>query len=215
MDRPASEPLATLLRRYRAWIWVCAVVVGTSAFGWVRFHQRSSPIAVQPERTAAELVRQTDRLCEKVGGRPFTGWLVEHYPDAVLKSRSWLSNGILQGLSEGWYANGALQVREQFAGGVTEGTVTRWREDGSKLSEGTSHNGKLEGLFSRWHPAGQLAEEVRFHEGVPDGLSHAWYPDGSLKAEVRHQNGAVVDRQFWKPGDKDGHVVAARGVSTQ
>ena len=212
MVRPDSAPTAPSRRRLGGWLWLCAVVAVALSFGWVRFHRSGSNAADQPERTATQLIRQADRLCDKEGGRPFTGWLVERYPDSLLKSRSWLSNGVLQGLSEGWYTNATLQVREQFTGGVSEGTVTRWREDGSKLSEGTAHNGKLEGLFRRWHPTGQLAEVVPFHAGVPDGLSHAWHPDGSLKAEVRHQNGTVSERHFWKPGDKDGHVLAVQGT---
>jgi hypothetical protein len=212
MVRPASAPPALEQRRLGAWLWLGPLVAVAMTFVWVRFHRTGSNSPDQPERTATQLVRQADRLCDKEGGRPFTGWLVERYSDSVVKSRSWLSNGVLHGLSEGWYTNGTLQVREQFASGVSEGTVTRWREDGSKLSEGTAHNGKLEGLFRRWHPTGQLAEEVPFHAGVPDGLSHAWHPDGSLKAEVRHINGTLGDRHYWKPGDKDGHVLAVQGI---
>ena len=212
MASPASVPSAPQRRRLGAWLRLIAVAAVVLTFAWKRFHKSGSTTGDQPERTAKELVRQEDRLCDKEGGKPFTGWLVERYPDAVLKSRSWLSNGVLQGLSEGWHTNGIIQVREQFVSGVSEGPVTRWREDGTKLSEGTSHDGKLDGPFRRWHPTGQLAEEVTFHAGVPDGLSHAWHPDGSLKADVRHENGAIKDRHFWKPGEKDGHIVAAQGV---
>lgn len=211
MTAPLPENRSASRRSRGAWAWVSAVGIVSAALTWVVLQPRRTEATVPSERTAAELDRQADRLCEKESGRPFTGWLVDRYPDAVLKSRSWLSNGVLHGPSEGWYASGTLQVREQFADGVTEGTVTRWREDGSKLSEGITHVGKQEGLFRRWHPDGQLSEEIPFQDGVPDGLSRAWHPDGSFKAEVRHQKGSIVERRFWKPGEKDGRVVAEQG----
>ena len=164
------------------------------------------------EHTVDQVTRRDGKLCDKTDGQPVTGWLVERTVDASLKSKSWLSNGILNGISEGWYTNGAMQVREYFIGGVANGPVTRWNEDGSKRSEGTAHDGKLEGVFRGWHPSGQLAEEVTFHDGTPDGISRAWHPDGSLKAEVRHSKGTIVARHYWKPGEKDGRALAAQGV---
>ena len=213
MVRPATVPPASMRRRVVAWACLGAVVSVALGLGWVRFHRTGPAATAATERTASELVRQADRLCEKDGGRPFTGWLVERYPDAALKSRSWLSNGVLQGISEGWYTNGTLQVREHYAAGVSKGEVTRWSEDGAKESEGTALDGKLEGVFRRWYPTGRLSDEVRFSAGVPEGLSQAWHPDGSLKAEVRHQNGVIVERRFWRSGEKDGRTLAAQGAS--
>jgi len=188
MVRPAPAPPASWRRRVVAWGCLGAVVSAALILGWVRFHRTDFSTKAAAERTAAELVRQADRLCEKDGGRPFTGWLVERYPDAALKSRSWLSNGVLHGISEGWYTNGTLQVREHYADGISKGEVTRWSEDGAKESEGTALDGKLEGVFRRWYPTGQLSDEVHFRSGVPKGLSTAWPPYRSLKAEVRPQN---------------------------
>lgn len=212
MAHPASVPPAAPQRRIGARGWTAVFVAMALIAVWVWFHRSNSGSGPQQERTAGELVRHGDRLCETNSGHPFTGWLVDRYPDSALKSRSQMSNGILQGVSEGWYANGALQLREMFANGVSEGIVTHWCEDGSKLSEGTAHEGKLEGTFRRWHPTGQLAEEVSFRAGAPEGVSHAWHPDGSLKAEVRHQEGKIVDRRFWKPGEKVGQIAAVEGA---
>lgn len=202
MAPSANDPTPSLPRRIGVRLGMATVVAGALTAGWLRFHQRHLTDTHHPERTARELVRTSDQLWDQEAGRPFTGWLVERYPDSILKSRSWLSNGILHGISEGWYTNGTLQIREHFEAGLSEGPVSRWREDGTRLSEGTSHAGKLDGRFQRWHPNGQLAEEVSFRAGVPDGISRAWHPDGSVKAEVRHEKGAIVDRHFWKPGEK-------------
>ncbi len=163
------------------------------------------------ERTAAELVRREGAWWDPADNQPFTGWLIERYPDHQLQSRSALSNGILVGVSEGWNTNGVQQIREEFQPGLSEGPVVRWREDGTKLSEGVARAGKLEGPFRRWHPNGQLAEEVTLRRGEAQGVSRAWFPSGHLKAEVRLNDGKVVAQQFWKDGEQDGGMV--RSVS--
>jgi antitoxin component YwqK of YwqJK toxin-antitoxin module len=154
------------------------------------------------ERLVSELVRQDGGLADPATGRLFTGWLLDRYPDGALRSKSWLSNGVLQGLSEGWYPNGVQEIREHFVAGKSQGSVTRWREDGTMLSEGIAVDGRLEGIFRRWHSNGQLAEEATLRLGVPEGVSRAWYPDGSLRAEVQLDGGTVVRQQFWKAGER-------------
>jgi antitoxin component YwqK of YwqJK toxin-antitoxin module len=46
-----------------------------------------------------------------------------------------VSNGQLNGVSEGWFTNGVLQIREHFMDGSSEGPVTKWHSSGAKLSE--------------------------------------------------------------------------------
>ena len=164
------------------------------------------------ERTASELMRREGAWWDPTDNKPFTGWLIERYPDHQLQSRSALSNGILAGVSEGWNTNGVQQIREEFLAGLSEGPVVRWREDGTRLSEGVARAGKLEGQFRRWHPNGRLAEEVTLRRGEARGVSRAWFPGGNLKAEVRLNDGKVVAQQFWKDGEQDGATVGS--VST-
>lgn len=132
--------------------------------------------------------------------RAFTGWVTEQYGEARPKSRSHVVAGRLDGLSEGWHANGAPSIQEHFVAGLSEGLVTRWAQDGSKLSEGNSRAGRFEGVFRRWHSNGVLAEELEMAGGEPHGLSRSWHPSGSPKAEVRLNRGKVVERKFWPDG---------------
>jgi len=203
--RRASQPVLAAL--------VCC---GVALVFWsaVRFWSAGDPPETAAERTSAELIRQAGALWEKSTQRPFTGWLVERYPEGSLRSRSWLSNGVLSGISEGWHTNGVLQIQEHFLAGVSEGPVTRWRDDGSKVSEGVAQAGKLEGWFRRWHTNGQMSEEVTLRVGEPFGLSRSWFPSGSLQAEVRLDAGRVVTQHFWKDGDKDGRNLATVNVSS-
>jgi hypothetical protein len=189
----------------------CSVVcvLALTLWGAFRLSRASNSAAPMPERTSAELVRRAGLLWGTSANGPFTGWLVERYADGGLHSRSWIADGVLAGVSEGWATNGVLLAREHFVAGLSEGPVIRWRDDGSKLSEGTTRAGKLEGVFRRWHPNGQLAEEVVLRAGAPDGPSHAWFPSGFLKAEVQLVEGKAVSQRFWKDGEKDGGLIAS------
>jgi len=205
---PGCRPRQSLLTAL-----VCGAMLAVTVMGVVLFQRSRVPGPPAPERTEAELIRRDGVLMEKAGSHPFSGWLVERQPAGSLRSRSWISNGILSGVSEGWHTNGVLLIREQFVAGLSEGPVTRWRDDGSKLSEGVARAGKLEGVFRRWHANGQLAEEVTLRAGEPQGLSRAWYPGGSLKAEVQLDGGNVVAERFWKDGEKDGQSMASATLS--
>lgn len=133
---------------------------------------------------------------------PFTGFMIENYPDGSKQSRSELKEGVMDGVSEGWLTNGVLQVQEHFVKGVSHGTRTKWHPNGAKLSEANIENGKITGIFRRWHDNGQLAEEVQMRDGVADGPSASFYPSGFQKAEAELKSGNVVTQQFWKDGEK-------------
>jgi len=134
-------------------------------------------------------------------GKPFTGFVLEHHDDGSLKSRSSVSNGLLEGLSQGWHANGKLQVSETYVRGISHGIRTKYHESGAKLSTVEVVHGQTQGIFERWFENGRLSERVELTNGVPHGESLAFHPDGSLKARVRMNQGEVVENRFWAPGE--------------
>ena len=172
------------------------------------FSPPSPPLREVP---AGELIRRDGLAFWKDDSTPFTGIIIEAYPDGSRKSRSALSNGLMHGASEGWYTNGVLQVREQFQHGVSHGLREKWFASGAKLSETTIEHGQLEGLFKRWHENGSLAEEVQMKKGHPHGISTAYHPDGSLKARVKLENGKVIEQEFWSRDQRDMHAKQATG----
>ncbi len=200
---PGSAPLRHL-PRWLTGVLLLSLAVGVGVLVRTGYFKATPP----PERTAAELVKRDGTLWDIAANQPFSGWLVERQTNGSLRSRSWLVKGVLNEVSEGWYANGTLQIREHFVAGLSDGNVTRWREDGAKLSEATMRAGKMEGQFRRWHPNGQLAEEVAMSAGEPDGISRAWFPDGSLKAEVLLEKGKMITQKFWKEGEHAGNQLA-------
>jgi antitoxin component YwqK of YwqJK toxin-antitoxin module len=149
-----------------------------------------------------ELALRNGRLFRINETSPFTGIMIEVHPDGSLKSRSFVAEGLLEGVSEGWYTNGVIQVRENFKQGISHGLRTKWHENGKLMSESTIEQGNHHGIFRRWHENGQLAEEVTLVHGKPDGVSQSYHPTGYLKARVVLKMGEVVEQMFWKDGEK-------------
>ena len=172
------------------------------AAGLVCFHllRPRSPSALR-EADRDDLVLGDGRLYRKGESAPFTGALVERYPSGILKSRSLLLGGLLDGISEGWHTNGQIQVREYFKRGVSHGLRTKWYEQGALMSETMIRDGEHHGTFRRWHENGQLAETVEMKQGHPDGISSAYYPSGFLKARAHLNNGKVIEQKFWNDGE--------------
>ncbi len=212
---PASgagdEPVEGLAGRVWRVLWVGLVAL--AVVGGTVWLMRPKPVQ-ELTMSATELERVEGRLMVRgQTNQPYTGWMTEHDANGMLKSRSHVVNGVLDGLSEGWFTNGVVQVREHFVGGIADGVVTRWHGNGAKLSEGTARQGRLEGVFRRWHDNGRLAEEVNLRAGVAHGISKAWFPSGNQKAEVRLEDGKVVQKQFWQDGEHPGIAVATNGES--
>lgn len=196
-----SVPRATT-GRLRHWRFG-ACLAGLLVLGLIAFQAtRSRPQSAAPVRevTAVQLIRRGSQFYRTNENQPFDGSLIERYPGGALKSRSRLMEGLLNGISEGWYTNGQVEVVEHFKAGVSEGKRSKWYPNGTLLSETTIHAGEHDGTFRRWHENGKLAEEVEMKHGQPDGLSFAYYPSGCLKARTRMEKGKVVEQKFWNDG---------------
>jgi antitoxin component YwqK of YwqJK toxin-antitoxin module len=160
----------------------------------------SAPGPIEVSRT--NLVLEEGRLRFPGASNAFTGLMLEHHVDGALRSRSAITNGVLQGLSQGWFTNGQMQVSENFKEGISHGVRTKWYADGAKQSEASVVDGKIHGTFRKWHPNGVLAEQAEFVADQPEGTSTAWYPSGFLKARVVMKGGKPVEQTFWKDGEK-------------
>jgi antitoxin component YwqK of YwqJK toxin-antitoxin module len=158
------------------------------------------PPAALTELSRTNLVRLDGRWCQIGHTNPFTGVLLEFYPDGVLRSRSTVSNGWLNGLSEGWYTNRQLEVRESYRTNFSDGPRTKWYPDGRRLSEATIVRGKMEGIFRRWYENGKLAEEIPMRDGKIEGVGRTYYESGFLKTELTISDGKVTQARNWPDG---------------
>ena len=190
----------------RAVLMVIALSVGLLVVSGVRWRIKApvapAPGSVETARTNLEL--RATGWYPKGQTNPFTGILVDYYPGGRLMSRSVVSNGLLNGLSEGWYTNGQLQVQETYRANFSEGTRVRWYAAGGKLSEAAVVHGKMTGLYRRWYENGKLAEEIPMQDGRIEGEGRAYYPSGCLKASVKYEAGKAVQQKMWKDGEQKG-----------
>lgn len=196
------------------WLFIgrTRVLLG-GVFGCVLIGCAPPEPAPLPEVPRVALVLKDGRLHRPAQAAPFTGTVIERYPSGLLQSRSVVSNGLLQGVSEGWHTNGMLQVREHFVAGKSHGVRTKFYANGTKLSEAQIANGQLNGTFRRWHENGVLAEQIELVDDQPNGLSLAYYPSGCLKVRARMAGGKVVQMESFKDGEvKSSPVVAAAEV---
>jgi hypothetical protein len=193
-----SRPPSAARRRRLVWLGVliCLVV----AVGWLL--RRSPRPAPRPEVPRAQLTLRDGQLHLTGTSVPFTGIVTEHYDRGGRKSRSVVSNGLLEGLSEGWHTNGQKQIEEHFHAGISHGLRLKWYPSGQKLSAVLVVAGELEGPFRRWHANGTLAEELPMKQGQPDGFSRGFYPSGCLQAEARLQDGKMLEQHHWPDGER-------------
>ena len=169
---------------------------------WKRPDGANPPTAAAPIEVArTNLILTEGRLHLTGQTNSFTGFMIEHHASGALRSRSVISNGLLHGISEGWYTNGQRQVTEHFKEGVSHGVRTKWSASGAKTSEASIVDGKLHGTFRRWHENGTLSEQVEFFEDQPQGTSLAYFPSGYLKARVVLRDGRPEQQTFWKDGE--------------
>jgi len=164
---------------------------------WAMFHRPETSLV----RERSQLLVREGKLCPTNSLIPFSGWMVEHYPDGAVQSRSLIQKGLLTGISQGFYTNGQIQVEEHFLAGISHGLRTKWYSDGKKMSEVMIAHGKLQGSFRRWHENGILAEDITLENGEPNGVSMSYFPSGYAKAEARHDRGKVVETKSWKDGE--------------
>ena len=180
-------------------LMVCAA--SAALIFWPRPKQPSRDARPLPEASPGALSSREGRWYSQ-SGEPFTGILADYYANGARKSLSTVSNGFLEGLSEGWHTNGQKQIQEFYRAGVSHGVRTKWYDTGAKLSETTVIQGKLEGVFNRYYEDGRLAESITLKDGVPNGPSCAYYPSGFLKAEARLESGKLLDQKFWNDGER-------------
>ena len=163
-------------------------------------YQKPPPPPPPAEVLRKDLTLRDGRFYQSGATNPFSGIVVELYQDGKTLARSSVSNGLLNGVSEGWHTNGQRQIIEHFKDGVSDGLRLKWFENGTNQSEAAIIQGKIEGTFRRWHENGQLAEQIEMKDGKPDGVALAYYPSGFLKARTRVEGGKTIDQKTWEDG---------------
>lgn len=171
---------------------VMAIGLTAGAYFWLR------PEAPVPgELPRAALVLKDGRLCLKDSGQPFTGAVFEQTTGGQRLSELTVRDGILNGLSKGWYDSGVQEVEEHFVDGKSSGLRQRWHANGKLKNEATIVNGELHGPYTEWHDDGSMAVRMNMVRGKGEGLSEAWHPGGAPKAKVILADGKPVTKEYF------------------
>jgi hypothetical protein len=185
-------------------IWLVAAL-GLIALGigvWVLTRARPQPKTVElPVAARSSLLFSDGRWYELPQTNLFTGWMVEYFPDGGQCFRAAVSNGLLNGVSEGWYTNGQIQIREFYKDSIADGPRQKWHENGQLKSEATIVAGQVEGEFQSWHENGQLAERIQMRHGVPDGEAWGFYASGFARAKTSAHAGQILAQTTWADGE--------------
>ena len=185
------QPVLGFLTRGRArWFLVSGFLAAAVLTVLLKPESRESVPAEQVSRN--QLVLQQGRLMKTSQTNAFTGLMVELYPDGTLQSRSAVSNGLLHGVSEGWYTNGVLAITEVFVSGTSHGTRTKWDAASNRIAETTISAGQIHGSHREWYTNGQPALEMSMVDGKAQGLARKWNPDASMAGQWVLSNGVVI-----------------------
>ncbi len=198
-DQPATSP------RPGVRVLLLPVALGLALGLAVTLTWRSVPPPPPPslpELARTNLLHLGGVWFEKGRTNPFTGVMLDFYPGGALMSCSMVSNGLLNGLSEGWYTNHQLQVRETYRTNYSDGLRTKWWPNGKKLSEAPIVLGKIRGLYRRWYQDGVLSEEIPMQNGRIEGVGRAYYESGCVKAEITYHDGKASEQHTWKDGER-------------
>lgn len=190
----------TQLRSHRALLagLTFAIIGGACWMAWRPV--RTAPTVVDAEVLRQNLALRDGRWYRTGQTNPFTGCMADYYPNGARMFRAAVSNGLLNGVSEGWYTNGQVQIRETYKDSVADGLREKWYENGQRKSEAMITQGKLEGPFRSWHENGQLSEKIELVQGQPEGEAWAFYSSGFAKARTEVRAGQVLDQKSWEDG---------------
>lgn len=150
----------------------------------------------------------------------------DYYENGTLKSELRYENGLLNGRSIWYLANGRPQIEVTYRNDTMDGLLRRWHENGKLMeeswykrgvqdsvykefslngilvAEGTYVNGELNGEFHRWYENGQVFQEGWFTDGMMDGSWMVFYADGKLAAKADFDMGTGVQTSYEQSGYK-------------
>lgn len=128
------------------------------------------------DQIAASAVARLSGLQEVDGrqllnGEPFTGIVMDNYPDGARKARFQLVDGRANGVWVEWHPDGAIRF------------YSEWRD------------GAGEGPFVYFHPNGEISERVTARGDRWEGLAEGRLPNGRKAFERVYRGGKLISEK--------------------
>lgn len=147
-------------------------------------------------------------------GEPFTGRVVERYPDGSVETMTLYEHGVREGTAVSFFATGALRWERTYASGREEGVHRGWYDDGKPHFWYPYADGLLEGNALEWFPDGSLYRDFNYVRGHEEGSQRMWHEDGTVRANYVVRDGrryglmgskgcAGEDFASWDPAEEN------------
>lgn len=113
-----------------------------------------------------------------LGGKPFSGFIKEHYENNTIKSIGSYLNGKQQGKTKIFFPNGKLDTERSFKNGKAYGKHVGFWENENKKFEFNYYNDKREGMQKQWYESGEPYAFLSFRDDQEEGMQRAWRING-------------------------------------
>lgn len=153
-----------------------------------------SPSSIPDTMVEASLVqynRQTSVW--SYNDRPFSGYVINHYPNQALKEKTGILNGRKENQAMSWYEDGQLKQVSTYYQGKLHGPKKRWSVDSAYVlvSHLNYYLGKPHGEQKQWYPTGELFKRLNLNMGKEEGIQQAYRTNGALFANYEAKNGRI------------------------
>ena len=112
--------------------------------------------------------------------------------------------GTLKDSTWNYYNNLQLIGKENYANGVKNGQSVTFFANGTPSTESNWSNGTMEGVCRSFYPSGKKMSETMYHQGKRDGLSLIYYESGIPQITGQYKNDQSDGE--WKFTDERGKV---------
>ncbi len=122
--------------------------------------------------------------------KPYSGYVVEKYPNEKLASRNGYLNGKLEGKQEKWYADGSKMEVRFYKENRKSGEHHGWWENGQMKFEYFIENDIPIKTHQEWYQNGQLYSLSNYNqEGQPEGEQKMWFENRQVKSNYVIKDG--------------------------
>ncbi len=122
--------------------------------------------------------------------KPFTGIVIDKYPNNHLAMKNNYLNGMLEGKQEKWYPDGSKMEVRFYQENRKSGEHRGWWENGQMKYEYFIENDIPIKTHREWYKNEQLYSLSNYNqEGQPEGEQKMWFENGQIKSNYVIKDG--------------------------
>lgn len=162
---------------------------------------------------SSQIVKRQGMVYEINQEEPFTGKVVDKYPNGQIKGSAELEKGKANGKTVIYYENGQIKESMDMVEGDLVGEYKKYAENGQILEEGTFKGFRNpEGRGVKYYENGNKKEEGEYKDGHQVGKWISYYENGNkrMEGEVKRdaENSKIALKQgIWIEYGQDGKKV--------